>query len=180
MWWRLLSSCILSCAFGVIVDYFWRLNCPQVNTPVLSFIRTFKCQENWLAICLGYYELCMLLVLFFQFLRGTSKKHFCCRNWFGLKNAFVFFQMFCIQYFIWDSKLFVFHAEKKTKRSPVAPLGKFTRAGLTFRKLLQTANNSLPKVNMIFNSCSIGNVSNMLSLTAILSKAMILCEIKLM
>ena len=37
-------------------------------------------------------------------------------------------------------------------------------------------NNSLPKVSMIFNKCSIRNASNMLSLTAILSKAMIFCE----
>ena len=63
--------------------------------------------------------------------------------------------------------------KKKTKRSPAALLGKFTRAGLTFGELSQTASNSLPKVNMIFNSCSIGYASNMLSLTAILSKAMI-------
>ena len=58
-----------------------------------------------------------------------------------------------------------------------APLGKFSRVGLTFWKLSQRATTpSLPKVNTIFNSCSIGNASNMLPLTAILSKATIFCD----
>ena len=34
---------------------------------------------------------------FFVVIRFVLKFH---RNWFVLKNAFVFFQMFCIQYFI--------------------------------------------------------------------------------
>ena len=156
------SYCVSS-AFGVIVDYFWSLNCtcPQVSTPVLSFIRTFKFQENWLAICLGYYELCMLLVLFFQFLPETSKKHICCLNFLLSKliwtqKCFCFFQMFCIQYFIWDSKTLRFPCcrssfghkiglKKKNTRSPAASLGKFMRAGLTFGKLSQTAKQLLAK-----------------------------------
>lgn len=47
----------LSSAFGVIVDGL--KNCLQVSTPVLSFY-DHLCQKNWLAICLGYYELCLL------------------------------------------------------------------------------------------------------------------------
>ena len=109
------------------------------------------------------------------------------------KKCLCFFQMFSIQYFILDPKTLLFPCCRSSfglrnnwlKKSQAksgwfissAPLGKFTRAGLTFWKLSQRATTpSLPKVNTIFNNCSIGNASNMLSLTAILSKAMIFCE----
>ena len=111
--------------------------------------------------------------LFFQFLRETSKKHLSFfvvlrfvlkfhRNWFGLKTAFVFSKCFVSNISCEILKLFVFHAvahllgtklvgkkkkqnKKKNKRSPAASLGKFTRAGLTFGKLSQTAKQLLAK-----------------------------------
>ena len=133
----------------------------------------------------------VLLVLFFHFLPETSKKHI----WFELK-CFCFFQMFCIQYFIWDSKTLRFpccHScfglkigwKKKTKTSEVRRLRlvSLRESDWHLENSRKQLNNSLPKVNMIFNSCSIGNASNMLSLTAVLIKAMIFCRmtaIKLM
>ena len=106
----------------------------------------------------------MFLVLFFQFLRETSKKHFCClyffcRNWFGLKNAFVFSKCFVSNISFEIIKLFIFHAvahllgtklvgkknNNNNNRSLTASLGKFTRARLTFGKLLRTAKQFLAK-----------------------------------
>ena len=62
-----------------------------------------------MAICLGYYQLSLLLVLVFQFLQGTPKKH---RSLFSynLSLPFVVFTLFrlknarSIQYFILDPK----------------------------------------------------------------------------
>ena len=164
--WRLLSLCNI-CVRSRIVD--WPINCPQVISALVLLLRGHLCREHWLAICQGYYELCLLLVLFFRFLRETSKKHshrpfflfshksyvlFCSFiwNWFGLKNARVFFQMFSIQYFILDSKTLrfpccrsFFGAQNRLKKSQAksgrfissAPLCWFTR--LTFGKHWQRA-----------------------------------------
>ena len=70
--WQLLSLCNI-CVWSRIVD--WPINCPQVISAPVLLSRRHLCQEHWLAICQGYYELCLLLVLFFWSLRETSKKH---------------------------------------------------------------------------------------------------------
>ena len=94
---------------------------------------------------------------FYVVLRFVLKFH---RNWLGLKNACVFSRCFVSNSSFEILKFFVFPAvahllgtkfvaknkqRKKTKRSPAAPLGKFTRAGLTFEKLSQTAKQLLAK-----------------------------------
>ena len=91
----------------------------------------------------------------------------------------LFFPIFLSNISFWILKLFVFHAvaiflgTKLVEERPSgrliysAPVGKFTRAGLTFGKLSPQQQRRLTKSNTI-NSCSIGNASNMLSLTAIL------------
>ena len=62
-----------------------------------------------MAIWLGYYKLSLLLVLVFQFLRGTPNKHrrhllLFSRSAVRTKKCSCFFQMFSIQYFILDPK----------------------------------------------------------------------------
>ena len=109
--WRLPSLCNI-CVRSLIVD--WPINYPQVfSTPVLLLCGHLR-REHWLAICQGYYELCLLLVLFFRFLRETSKTHSHHPFFFLFSHTFwrlvwtkkcsYFFQLFSIQYFILDSK----------------------------------------------------------------------------
>ena len=63
-----------------------------------------------MAICLGYYELSLLLVLVFQFLRGNIRRHLCCfhARLFGLKNACVFSKCFPSNISFCILKFFVF------------------------------------------------------------------------
>ena len=73
-----------------------------------------------MAICLGCYELCLLLVLVFQFLLGTPKKHslasffvvfpFAVFMPLRLKHARLFSKCFLSNISFWILKLFVFPA----------------------------------------------------------------------
>ena len=138
----------------------------------------------------------MLLVLFFQFLPETSKKHICCLNF--LLSKLVWTQKCFVSNISFEIlKLFLFHAvahllgtklvgKKKPKRSPAASLGKFMRAGLTFEKLSETPKQLLAKSKHDFQQLQhwkCQQCQQHWSLTAILSKATIFCEmtaIKLM
>ena len=152
------------------------LNCPhpQVSISVLFFIRTLMSRTLGLAICLGYsrdmFVTCLIFpictrngerkfISFFVFLRTFCCFHAFISNWFGLKNARVFFQMFSIQYFILDPKTLRFPCcrsflgtklveEKPSEVRTVYILGSAllgTRAGLTFGKLSQRATTPCQK-----------------------------------
>ena len=134
-----------------------------------------------MAICLGYYELSLLLVLVFQFLRRNPKKYsrhllLFSRSAVRTKKCWCFFQMFSIQYFILHPKIFRFPfcrsfvgqriGWRKAKRSPNGLYPRLRFVSLKEPDWQRAINNSLPNVNTIFNSCSIGNASNMLSLNS--------------
>ena len=105
---------------------------------------------------------------------------FCCfhafiSNCFGLKNARVFSKCFLSNISFWILKLFVFpavaHFWAQSEVRTVYILGSTLlvyKSRIDIWKTLAKSNNSLPKVNTIFNRCSIQNASNMSSFTAIL------------
>ena len=134
-----------------------------------------------MAICLGYYELSLLLVLVFQFLRRNPKKYsrhllLFSRSAVRTNKCWCFFQMFSIQYFILHPKILRFPfcrsffgqriGWRKAKRSPNGLYPRLRFVSLKEPDWQRAINNSLPNVNTIFNSCSIGNASNMLSLNS--------------
>ena len=84
--------------------------------------------------------------------------------------------MFSIQYFILHPKILRFPfcrsffgqriGWRKAKRSPNGLYPRLRFVSLKEPDWQRAINNSLPNVNTIFNSCSIGNASNMLSLNS--------------
>ena len=148
------------------------LNCPQVSTPVLSFVWTL------------YGDLSRLLrVIFITCIsfpictRNAEERFagtFCCfhARLFGLKNARVFSKCFPYNISFWILKLFVFPAvahffgKEFVEEKPSEVLTVYI-LGLKEPDWQRAINNSLPNVNTIFNSCSIGIASNMLSLNRI-------------
>ena len=108
-----------------------------------------------MAICLGYYELSLLLVLVFQFLRGTPKKHspasffvflpFVVFTLFGLKNARVFSKCFLSNISFWAKNLLKKSQAKSGQLISSAPLCKFKRAGFTLETLAKSNQKLLAK-----------------------------------
>ena len=140
------------------------LSCPQVSTPVLSFMWTLRLV--YMAICLGYYELSLLLVLVFNFyeeLRRNIRRHLLLfsRSAVRTKKCSCFFQMFSIQYFILDPKTLRFPCcrsffgqrigWRKAKRSPNGLYPRLRFVSLKEPDWQRAINNSLPNVNTIFN-----------------------------
>ena len=128
--------------------------------------------KTYMAIWLGYYELSLLLVLVFQFLRGT----FCCfhARLFGLKNAGVFSKCFPSNISFGILKLFVFPAvahilgkelveEKPSEVLTVyissAPLCKFKRVGLTKSNQQLLAKRKHDSIGIASNMLSLNNNS---------------------
>ena len=150
------------------------LNCLQVSTPVLSFVWTLYGDLSRLPRVI--FVTCISFPVSTRNATETFAGTFCCfhARLFGLKNARVFFQMFSIQYFILDPKSLRFPCcrsffgqrigWRKAKRSADGLYAQLRFVSLKEPDWQRAINNSLPNVNTIFNSCSIGNTSNILSL----------------